>query len=212
MPMTSTWRRIMIYLGLAGDEEYEYLDASGEGGPSRVSGESGRASGSTTRTRSQRPEGAARSADGASVQQAGASARAERAGERADGATTPSGRAREREGEVAGPRPGAVQGSPAVRPVRPASTAKPHVVTPVSFDDAQQVADRFKAHQPVIMNLQEVPRDLARRLIDFASGLCYGLGGAMEKVASHVYLLTPANVQVSEEDRRKIRERGLASV
>jgi cell division inhibitor SepF len=59
------------------------------------------------------------------------------------------------------------------------------------------------------MNLQGVPRDLSRRLIDFASGLCYGIGGQMEKVANSVYLLTPSNVEVSAEERRRLHERGL---
>ena len=92
----------------------------------------------------------------------------------------------------------------------PASaSAKPHVVSPTSFNHAQEVADKFKASQPVILNLQGVDRDLARRLIDFSSGLCYGLGGHMEKVAHQVYLLTPTNVEVSPEERRRLQERGL---
>ena len=98
--------------------------------------------------------------------------------------------------------------------MRPASvrrqspSAKPHVVVADSFNDAQEVADKFKGSQPVIMNLQGVDRDLSRRLIDFASGLCYGLGGQMERVANQVYLLTPANVEVSAEERRRLQERG----
>lgn len=92
-----------------------------------------------------------------------------------------------------------------VRPL-PRATGKPHTVTPTSFNDAQEVADRFKASQPVIVNLEAADRDLRRRLIDFCSGLCYGLGGQMERVADHVYLLTPTNVEVSPEDRRRISE------
>ena len=65
-----------------------------------------------------------------------------------------------------------------------------------------------KNQQPVIMDLQDADRDLARRLIDFASGLCYGLGGQMERLDNQVYLLTPANVTVSSEERRRLRERG----
>ncbi len=96
----------------------------------------------------------------------------------------------------------------AVRPI-PVSSAKPHVVIPADFNDAQQLGDRFKNSQPVIINLQGADLDLARRVIDFASGLCYGLGGQMERVASQVYLLTPNDVEVSDEDRRRITERGL---
>ena len=82
-------------------------------------------------------------------------------------------------------------------------------MAPSSFNEAQEVADKYKGNVPVIINLQNVDRDLSRRLIDFASGLCYGLGGAMEKVAHQVYLLTPSNVEVSPEERRRLQERGL---
>ena len=58
------------------------------------------------------------------------------------------------------------------------------------------------------MNLIGVERDLERRLIDFSSGLCYGLGGAMDKLAPHVYLLVPKAVTVSDDDRRRLEERG----
>lgn len=95
-----------------------------------------------------------------------------------------------------------------VRPVPMAANAKPHTVTPTSFNHAQNVADAYKNGQPVIMDLQESDRDLSRRLIDFSSGLCYGLGGQMERLDSQVYLLTPANVSVSAEERRRLRERG----
>ena len=52
----------------------------------------------------------------------------------------------------------------------------------------------------MIVNLQAVERDLRRRLVDFASGLCYALAGKMDRVADHVYLLTPADVEVSHEE------------
>lgn len=108
-----------------------------------------------------------------------------------------------------------VLNAPAAEPesrgvVRPLpSSAKPHIVSPSGFNDVQQVADRFKRDQPVIVNLQGVDRDLSRRLIDFASGLCYGLEGDMERVADNVFLLTPRGTEVSDDDRRKIREGGL---
>ena len=95
-----------------------------------------------------------------------------------------------------------------VRPMPVMPNAKPFVVMPTSFNQAQDVADKFKGSQPVIMNLQEADRELSRRLIDFASGLCYGLGGTMERLANQVYLLTPTNVEVSQEERRRLDERG----
>jgi cell division inhibitor SepF len=95
-----------------------------------------------------------------------------------------------------------------VRPLVTGPSSKPHVVGPSSFNDAQEVADKFKVNVPVILNLQGVDRDLSRRIIDFASGLCYGLSGQMERVANQVYLLTPSDVEVSAEERRRLQERG----
>lgn len=92
-----------------------------------------------------------------------------------------------------------------VRPI-PSTSSKPSVVTPLSFDDAKDVGDCFRNGQAVIVNLQHGSREVARRLIDFASGLCYGLDGRMERVADHVYLLTPSNVEVSAEDRRRMEQ------
>jgi cell division inhibitor SepF len=99
-----------------------------------------------------------------------------------------------------------------VRPVSGASSSpspvKPHPVAPTSFDQAQEVGDHYVQGTPVILNLQGVERDLTRRMVDFASGLCYGLGGQMERVGLHIYLLTPANARVSEEERRRLEARG----
>jgi cell division inhibitor SepF len=77
------------------------------------------------------------------------------------------------------------------RPQRSGGSGEPATVRPRRFDQAQEVADKFKEGQPVIMNLEGSDREVARRLIDFASGLCYGLDGSMEKVANGVYLLKP---------------------
>lgn len=68
---------------------------------------------------------------------------------------------------------------------------EPHTVRPRRFEQAQEVADSFKSGTPVIMNLEGTERDIARRLIDFGSGICYALDGTMEKVATGVYLLKP---------------------
>lgn len=75
--------------------------------------------------------------------------------------------------------------------VVPSGGTEPLTVTARRFDAAQEIADRFKQGYPVIMNLEATDREVARRLIDFASGLCYGLSGTMEKVATGVYLLKP---------------------
>jgi cell division inhibitor SepF len=89
------------------------------------------------------------------------------------------------------PRPINPRPAPAARPSSAGSAADPYTVRPRRFDSAQELADKFKEGQPVIMNLEAADREVSRRLIDFASGLCYGLNGSMEKVASGVYLLKP---------------------
>ena len=96
-----------------------------------------------------------------------------------------------------------------VRPIAPDKAHRVHVVAPARFADAQEIGDRLKDDQPVIVNLQVVDRDLARRMIDFCSGLAYALSGSMEKVADQVFLLTPSDVEVSAEERQRLQERGL---
>jgi cell division inhibitor SepF len=83
-----------------------------------------------------------------------------------------------------------------------------HLVTPQSFNDAQEVADRFKRSVPVILNLQTTEGELAKRLIDFASGLTYALDGGMQKIAEKTFLLTPRNVEVSAEEKARLVEKG----
>lgn len=98
-----------------------------------------------------------------------------------------------------------------VRPLSPVHTAKPHVVEPTRFPDAQVIGDRFRNGQPVVVNLQDCERELARRMIDFCSGVTYALSGAMEKIDENVFLLTPSSVEVSSEERRRLQERGYRS-
>jgi cell division inhibitor SepF len=95
-----------------------------------------------------------------------------------------------------------------LRSVETPAPAKVHLVVPRSFNDAQQIADRFKASIPVIINLQSADTDLSKRLIDFASGLTYALDGSMQRVADKVFLLTPRNVELSAEERARALERG----
>ena len=83
-----------------------------------------------------------------------------------------------------------------------------HLVVPKSFNDAQDVADKFKDSIPVILNLQGSDTDLSKRLIDFSSGLTYALDGGMQRIADKVFLLTPRNVEVSAEERARLIEKG----
>jgi len=82
-----------------------------------------------------------------------------------------------------------------------------HLVNPTSFNDAQEIADRFKQATPVILNLQTTDSELAKRLIDFGSGLTYALDGGMQKVAEKTFMLTPRNVEVSAEQTAQLVEK-----
>ena len=186
--MASMWRRAMLYLGLGPDDEYDDYDVDDEPMPERRPAPS----------QSRYPASPAPSRD------------MEREPEMSS-----SGSVRTIGAPTVRPQPSASGVDPSerprtavVRPLQPVSSAKPHVVAPTSFNHAQEVADKLKVNQPVIVNLQNVDRDLSRRIIDFASGLCYGVGGQMERVANQVFLLTPSNVEVSAEERRRLQEHG----
>lgn len=199
----SMFRTVLVYLGLGSDDEYDdgYLydddvdETSGRSTRGAVASPGGRgappvASGPVGRPMSQ----------GNDDEPGVSSVRALR--------PVPD---LEDDGGVGAVRP--ISGSEeisAVDVIRPTavSRAKPRSLSPQSFGDAKVVADDFKRQVPVVMNLIGVERDLERRLIDFSSGLCYGLGGSMDKLAPHVYLLVPKSVTVSDDDRRRLEERG----
>lgn len=99
--------------------------------------------------------------------------------------------------------------------VRSLPTAAPrqiNVVEPRIFDDAQDFADRFKGGVPVIINLRLTEQKHAPKILQFASGLVYGLNGRMQKVGEQVYLLTPFNMEVSADEKRRLAEHGLFGV
>lgn len=92
--------------------------------------------------------------------------------------------------------------------IAPVPTAKVHLTDPTTFNDVEEVGDRFRNGIPVIMNLAGASESVAKRLLDFASGLIYGLDGRIERVGDRVFLLTPLGVDVSSEERRRLSERG----
>jgi cell division inhibitor SepF len=95
-----------------------------------------------------------------------------------------------------------------LKPVGGNGDVRVHLVIPKSFNDAQQIADKFKDSIPVILNLQSSDTDLSKRLIDFASGLTYALDGGMQRIADKVFMLTPRNVEISAEERARLIEKG----
>lgn len=83
-----------------------------------------------------------------------------------------------------------------------------HYTAPMTFNEVEEVGDRFRNDIPVIMNLAGAGESVAKRVLDFASGLIYGLDGRIERVGDRVFLLTPRGVEFSTEERRKLSERG----
>ncbi len=97
-----------------------------------------------------------------------------------------------------------------VRAVAPEPTPSYKITTlqPSSYNEARQIGEAFREGIPVIMNLTEMADEDAKRLVDFAAGLIFGLRGSIEKVTNKVFLLSPSNVRVSAEDKRLIAEGG----
>jgi cell division inhibitor SepF len=112
--------------------------------------------------------------------------------------------------------PGQGEQSGGVKPIpRPVQRLQPtreqrvHVVEPVEFGDGQEIADRIKDGQPVVVSIVETDNAVGRRIIDFCSAVAYMSSGKMQRIAAKVFLLTPANVEVSDAEKRRLQERGL---
>lgn len=176
----SFWKRTMDYLGLGPDDAYDDYDMDDEYEPA------------PRQRRQPEPEG--RSPRGVREDTEGVVRTLPSRPTFPSRDFDPSPARRDRDESGVQPRP--------QRAVRAASggNVEPVTVRPRRFDQAQEVADKFKEGQPVIMNLEGSDREVARRLIDFASGLCYGLDGSMEKVANGVYLLKPAGGRGRHDD------------
>ena len=192
----SFWKKTMDYLGLGPDDAYDDYDDQLEPEPparsSRSSGEGTSRSGRSSSNRNWPEE-----SDETVI--------------RAVPPARPSFPSRDFESRQRQPTPAPApdDSGAQVRPSRPSSpsrvtaapsNAEPATVRPRRFDQAQELADKFKVGQPVILNLEAADRDVARRLIDFASGVCYSLDGSMEKVATGVYLLKPAPARTDRFD------------
>ena len=93
-------------------------------------------------------------------------------------------------------------------PPRQVELARITTLHPRTYNEARTIGEHFRDGTPVIMNLTEMVDSDARRLVDFAAGLIFGLRGSIDKVTNKVFLLSPANVEVTAEDKARIAERG----
>ncbi len=178
MAVRDTWHRALVYFGLADDPEYRYEDEDDSYEPDTVSEDA--------------PPPRRSRASSAADPTSAACAATSRTRSTTSSATTTR------------PAPR--------RQLRPVSNGgdnvQVHFVTPRNFNDAQEIADKFKRSVPVILNLQSASTDLSKRLIDFGSGLTYALDGGMQRIADKTFLLTPANVEVSAEEKARLVEKG----
>jgi cell division inhibitor SepF len=178
MAFRDTWHRTLVYFGLAEDETYEDEELEPYSEPEVEAQESYRERPNVRRLSSRRRRD---EIDDIFADDVGS--------ERRTTSLRP----------VGGGRAGNGRGGGDVRV---------HFVAPKSFNDVQDVADKFKDTIPVILNLQGTDTDLSKRLIDFSSGLTYALDGGMQRIADKVFLLTPRNVEVSAEERARLVEKG----
>ena len=101
-----------------------------------------------------------------------------------------------------------------VEPPRPAVTPQVADLTrittlhPRTYNEARTIGEHFREGTPVIMNLTEMVDSDAKRLVDFAAGLVFGLRGSIDRVTNRVFLLSPASIEVTAEDKARIAERG----
>ncbi len=182
MAVRDTWHRALVYFGLADDPEYRYEDEGYYEEPDTISEEA------VPEPAPRRQRSSARG--GGNVRRL----RREEAPNEIDDIF----------GDDSAPAP-----RRQLRPVRNGDgNVQVHFVTPRNFNDAQEIADKFKRNVPVILNLQAAATDLSKRLIDFSSGLTYAMDGGMQKIADKTFLLTPANVEVSAEEKARLVEKG----
>jgi len=182
MAVRDTWNRALVYFGLAEDHDYRYDDELDPYEPDTISDESVPAAPASRRRRE------------APVSNVRRLRRDEPPADDIDDIFADDAAPRRRRN---------------LRPVADSGAdVQVHFVTPRNFNDAQEVADRFKQNVPVILNLQSTSADLSKRLIDFSSGLTYALDGGMQKIADKTFMLTPANVEVSAEEKARLVEKG----
>jgi cell division inhibitor SepF len=98
--------------------------------------------------------------------------------------------------------------APAAPRTAPSSTSRITTLHPRTYNDARAIGEQFRDGTPVIMNLSEMDDGDAKRIVDFSAGLVFGLHGTIERVTQKVFLLSPANVVVTAEERERITQGG----
>ncbi len=99
--------------------------------------------------------------------------------------------------------------SPAVRTITATKSVKVHITAPAEFAEVQDIGERYRTGQPVVIDLRETDREVSKRLIDFSSGLAFALNGDIKKVNDRVFLLRPNGVDLPADEQRRLRDADL---
>lgn len=210
--MAGAMRKMAVYLGLVEDDRYEddyyYEDGARDSGrdserigSARTDRNSDRDERDTVRV-TESPRASERDDDLARRRQTTSADRSSRDWRTDTVAHDP-----------VGAHPAGSRAKPAARPTaRAVDPMKITTLHPRSYNDARRIGEEFRSGNPVIMNLTELDDVDAKRIVDFAAGLVFGLRGSIERVTNKVFMLSPANVNVdADEARAQLERQGLAS-
>lgn len=81
------------------------------------------------------------------------------------------------------------------------------LIEPLSFDEVQSIVDQLKNHKSVIVNVETLDKEIAKRMVDFLSGATYALGGNMQKVSSGIFIFAPSNIEITGSMRDEINDK-----
>ena len=93
--------------------------------------------------------------------------------------------------------------------IHSSSQFKVVIMQPENFEDARDICDHLKNKKPVVVNLEEVQKECAQRIVDFLSGSIYGLDGEIQKVSSNIFLIAPSNVDIMSEFKDELKNKGV---
>ena len=83
------------------------------------------------------------------------------------------------------------------------------IIKPECYEDAQEICDQIKTKRPVVVNLEKVEYPVAQRIMDFLSGTCYALEGAIQRVANNIFIIAPENVDISGDFKEELKTKGV---
>lgn len=93
--------------------------------------------------------------------------------------------------------------------IHSSSQFKVVIMQPENFDDAQDICDHLKNKKPVVVNLEDVEKETAQRIVDFLSGSIYALDGGIQKVSSGIFLIAPNNVDIMSDFKEELKNKGV---